>query len=158
MHGVGQPRDDKTPRIIRTEDLGKENLQSDGTALVTEDRAIRERGKLDVGDYSVMATTTHGEGTKAVSLKDLREMARQADETYRQILDLVRGGMKKRHARFIRQLRLANHSWRLIARLCYNRGWPWARWEPPSNQLAGMALCERAAELHGENYREEPWN
>jgi len=146
------------PRILRTEDLGKEDLQGGGTALVTEDRAIRERGKLDVGDYSVMATTAHGEGAKAVSLNDLREMARQADETYRHLLDLVRGGMKKRHARYVRQLRLANHSWRLIARLCYNRGWQWARWEPPSNQIAGMALCQRAAELHGENYREEPWN
>lgn len=154
----GHPRDDRKPRILRTEDLLNEDLQADGVVLVTEDRAIRERGKLDIGDYSVMATTAHGEGAKTLSLNDLREMARQANETHRHFLDLVRGGMKKRHARYIRQLRLANHSWRLIARYCYNRGWEWARWEPPSNQLAGMALCERAAELHGENYREEPWN
>jgi len=154
----GQSRDDKKPRIIRTEDLGKEDLQGDGTALVTDDRAIRERGKLDVGDYSVMASTAHGEGAKALSPHEFWELVRQAGETHRQILDLVRGGMKKRHARYVRQLRLANHSWRLIARLCYNRGWEWARWEPPNNQLAGNALCERAAELHGENYREEPWN
>ena len=52
--------DRKEPHILRTEDLVKEDLQGDGAALVTEDRAIIERGKLDVGDYSVMATTAHG--------------------------------------------------------------------------------------------------
>ena len=115
----GQSRDDKEPRIIRTEDLGKEDLQGDGPALVTDDRAIRERGKLDVGDYSVMASTAHGEGAKALSPHEFWELVRQAGETRRHLLDLVRGGMKKRHARYVRQLRLANHSWRLIALPCW---------------------------------------
>jgi len=154
----GEPRDGKTPRILRIEDLGKEDPEGEGPALVTEDRAVRERGKLNAADYSVMASAAHGEGARVVSPHEFWELATQADETHRQLLDLVRGGMKRRHARYVRQLRLANHSWRSIADLCFNRGWAWASWAPPSNQLAGMALCERAAELQGEDYMKEPWN
>jgi len=148
----------KKPRIIRLKDLGKEDIQGDGAALVTDDRAIIEGGKLDVADYSVMAAAAHGEGAKTFSVNEFRDLTRQAGEVHSQFVDLVRGGMRKRHARYIRELRLQNHSWRSIARLCYNRGWEWARWAPPNNQLAGVALCERAAEMHGEHYREEPWN
>ena len=153
-----RPRDDKPPRILRPADLIKEDIEGDGPALVTSDRAIIERGKLDAADYSVMASTAHGEGKRVLAPHDLQELAMKAGDVHGEFLDMVRGGMKKRHARYVRQLRLANHSWRSVAHLCYDRGWEWGRWEPPSNQLAGMALCERAAELHGENYREEPWN
>jgi len=146
------------PRILRLRDIGKEGIHGDGAVLVTDDRAIIEGGTLDVADYSVMATTAHGEGSKALSLNELLEMTRQAAEAHSLLMDMVRGGMKKRHARYIRELRLQNHSWRSIAQLCYNRGWEWARWAPPNNQIVGMALCERAADLHGENYMEEPWN
>jgi len=31
-------------------------------------------------------------------------------------------------------------------------------WAAPSNQLLGMALCEKAATFFGENYMKEPWN
>jgi len=148
----------KKPRIIRLKDLRKEDNQGDGAVLVTDDRAIIEGGKLDVADYSIMATTAHGEGAKTFSLNEFRDLTRQAGEAHSQIVDLVRKGMKKRHARYVRRLRLANYSWRSIARTCCDREWEWARWAPPNNQLAGMALCERAAEMHGENYREEPWN
>jgi len=153
-----RPRDDKKPRILRPEDLGKEDNGAEGSVLVTDDRAVRERGKLDVADYSVMASTAHGEGATVISPHDFRELAMRAGEVHGEFLNMVRGGMKKRHARFVRQLRLANHSWRSIAHHCYDRGWAWAKWEPPSNQVAGIALCERAAELHGENYMKEPWN
>jgi len=37
--------------------------------------------------------------------------------------------------------------------------WPeWFRWDPPSNQVAGMALCKIAAEYLGEDYFTDPWN
>jgi len=148
----------KKPRIIRLDDLSKEDMQEDRATLVTDDRAIREGGKLDVADYSVMAMAAHGEGAKTLSLNEFRDLTRQAGEVHSHLADMVQEGMKKRHARYVRKLRLANYSWRSIARICCGRGWEWARWEPPNNQLAGMALCERAAELHSENYREEPWN
>lgn len=47
-------------------------------------------------------------------------------------------------------------SWRYVAGECHKR-WQ-ASWEPPTNQLWGMALCQIAAEFFGENYREAPWN
>jgi hypothetical protein len=31
-------------------------------------------------------------------------------------------------------------------------------WDPPDNQIWGMALCEIAAQAHGEDYRKPPWN
>jgi hypothetical protein len=31
-------------------------------------------------------------------------------------------------------------------------------WDPPDNQIWGMALCEIAAQAHGEDYRKAPWN
>jgi len=148
----------KKPRIISTKDIGKEDIQDDETVLVTNDRAIIKGGTLDVADYSVMATAAHGEGSKALSMEEFRELTRQAAEAHSLLMAMVRGGMRKRHARYIRELRLQNHSWRSIARLCYNRGWEWARWAPPNNQLAGVALCERAAEMYDENYMKEPWN
>jgi len=74
----------KKPRIIRLEDLSKED-KGDGVALVTDDRAIREGGKLDVADYSVMATAAHGEGGKTLSLNEFRDLTRQAGEVHRTI-------------------------------------------------------------------------
>lgn len=35
---------------------------------------------------------------------------------------------------------------------------PWQRWFPPSSQPMGMALSDRAAEMHGEDYEKPPWN
>lgn len=31
-------------------------------------------------------------------------------------------------------------------------------WQPPTNQLWGMALCKLAALAHGEDYKAPPWN
>ncbi|GAJ18768.1 unnamed protein product, partial [marine sediment metagenome] len=36
-------------------------------------------------------------------------------------------------------------------------GWFCRKWEPPSNQVMGMAIVVKAAQLFGENFREEPW-
>jgi len=60
-------------------------------------------------------------------------------------------------AREIRELRCElRHSWRALAAECHAR-WD-GRWEPASNQLMGMELCERAAQLLEENAHEMPWN
>ncbi len=148
----------KKPRIISADDLAAVDPSQKGTVFVTEDRAIREGGKLDAADYAVMASAVHGEGTREVSLGEISEMAEQGKKVFDDLRDLAQRRMKRRQARYVRYLRLDGHSWRSIARLCHNRGWDWVSWAPPSNQVAGMVLCERAAELHGENYRKEPWN
>ncbi len=153
-------KDPKKPRIriIGPDELDGEDLSQEGTVFVTSDKAMREGGKLDVADYSVLASAAHGEGTRQVTPDEVSELAHQGATVFDELRDLARRGMKPRQARYIRVLRLDGHSWRSIAGLCHKRGWDWANWAPPSNQLAGMALCERAAELHEENYRKEPWN
>ncbi|KKM79332.1 hypothetical protein LCGC14_1350990 [marine sediment metagenome] len=149
---------DRKPRIISAGDLDNVDPSQEGTVFVTEDKAVLEGGKLDVVDYSLLASVAHGEGTKAVTPGDLSEMAEQGIKVFGYLQEVARRRMKLRQARFVRYLRLDGHSWRSIAHLCHNRGWDWVSWAPPSNQIAGMVLCERAAELHGENYRKEPWN
>lgn len=47
-------------------------------------------------------------------------------------------------------------TWRRIAEQAHT-AWS-GTWEPPSNQIAGMVLCDAAARHFGENYMEEPWN
>jgi len=47
-------------------------------------------------------------------------------------------------------------TWRAVAERAHAR-WDGA-WSPPSNQLAGAALCTVAAEMLGEDPSEEPWN
>ncbi|MBW2649234.1 MAG: hypothetical protein JRC53_05390 [Deltaproteobacteria bacterium] len=65
--------------------------------------------------------------------------------------------MTKEQAEVVRKLRVEEgYSWRAIAHACYDLGW--GHWSPPSNQIVGMAICERAAQFFGEDYKKEPWN
>lgn len=67
--------------------------------------------------------------------------------------------------RYVRWLRVtAGCSWRAVAQNAHDalvrRGVPvpkhWA--SLPWNQLAGMALCDLAAEHFGQDHLKEPWN
>jgi hypothetical protein len=49
-------------------------------------------------------------------------------------------------------------TWRSVARAAYQEGFLQHRWDPPSNQLMGIALTERAAHFFGEKGMEPPWN
>ena len=49
-------------------------------------------------------------------------------------------------------------SWRFVARSAYMEEWFRRDWWPSSNQLMGMALCEKAAVFFKENFRDTPWN
>lgn len=83
----------------------------------------------------------------------MREGARTANEFEAH----VRRTMTEEKAREVRDLRcVKHHSWRALSRECHLR-WGGA-WAPPSNQLMGMALCERAAEMLGEDAHALPWN
>lgn len=65
--------------------------------------------------------------------------------------------VSRSRARTVRELRCdLRYSWRALAAECHRR-WDGA-WDPPSNQLMGMALCERAAQILGEDAHELPWN
>lgn len=61
----------------------------------------------------------------------------------------------KERADYVKQLRCVDgHSWRSVASHC-NEKWQ-GDWE--SNQIAGMYICETAADFLNEDAASEPWN
>ena len=61
----------------------------------------------------------------------------------------------------VRQLRVDEGcSWRRVAEIMYAETHARSEtvWQPPSNQLAGMAFCRLAAQELGEDPNAEPWN
>lgn len=156
--------------------------------LVTDDRWIKLKGRLDPDDEAVMKEAAGGAELVVMNIKEtletikatspgkfeqfhkemekqagipltpeqLAEFARAADRRFAQFTKLTEA-MTKEQANVVRKLRVEQRcSWRAVARTCYILGM--GRWSPASNQIMGMALCQRAAQILGEDYRMEPWN
>lgn len=93
-----------------------------------------------------------------LSFDDLVELSRKGSERMNVFVDTV-ASMNLGQAVQIRHWRVDNHmTWRSVARAAFEDGFFLSNWDPLSNQLMGMALCERAAQMFKENYEEEPWN
>ena len=91
---------------------------------------------------------------RSLSPRDLTALATAAADTaaYFQKSIHVEG---PNTAGVVRQWRVdAGYTWRSVSRM-YSTAWhlPFG-----SNQLAGMALCEQAAKLLGEDFMKAPWN
>lgn len=125
--------------------------------FVTEDKAIHQGAILSSADTEILESVKTGEGMITIeSVEQLQEMAKAAAERFEEFKELCRP-MKRRQAKIVRKMRVEmNYSWRAVAQACCNFGW--GKWSPPSNQLMGMALCEKAAEFFNENYTKAPWN
>jgi hypothetical protein len=94
-----------------------------------------------------------------LTFEEMVEIGRKADERLQEFTRLIGGSMTRNQATQVRIWRVNYHmTWRSVARAAYNESWFSRSWQPPSNQLMGMALCEEAAALFKENFREEPWN
>jgi len=134
--------------------MAKDNQER---VFVTEDKALREGGKLGKGDKEIVESIKAGEGLITIeSIEQFQEMAKAAAERLEEFKELC-SPMELWQARIVRILRVEeNCSWRAVAESCYKLGW--GKWSPPSNQIMGMALCQRAAQLLGEDYEKEPWN
>jgi hypothetical protein len=92
-------------------------------------------------------------------VEQLKALAEAAVATKNFFDASIKPKMTAERAKRIRQLRVElGQSWRGVASMCAEEWGDDAGWEPPSNQLAGMSLCEFAAEMLGEHYRESPWN
>lgn len=79
-------------------------------------------------------------------LYELSEKANETMEQYKKVANLITVD----GAHLIRKWRVDEHlTWRSIARR-FSGG--------DSNQILGMALCERAAVMCNENYYKDPWN
>jgi hypothetical protein len=95
---------------------------------------------------------------RRMTLEDLLELSRKGNTRLSEFTGIV-ASMNLGQATQIRHWRVKGHlTWRSLARAAYREGWFDHQWEPPANQIMGMALAERAAIMFGENYREEPWN
>lgn len=87
----------------------------------------------------------------------LQDMGFAASRTASEFSKHARLILTSERAKEVRELRCdQRHSWRALATECHRR-WE-GRWEPPSNQLMGMELCECAAQMLDENAHEMPWN
>jgi len=129
--------------------------------FVCDDRRILG-GRIDPIDQEILESVKTGEGLITIkSVEELEELARAAFEKFDAFYLYAKGQMNHEQAQFVRKLRAGEgYSWRAVARRCHgnHRFGRWRKWDPPSNQIVGMALCQRAAEMFGEDYLKPPWN
>ncbi|MDP2730592.1 MAG: hypothetical protein Q8O55_08910 [Dehalococcoidales bacterium] len=139
--------------------------KSTGAVLITWDRVTRlaAGGKTP---YEILEQAEHeaqiqGKIQAEVELIRLRKLSpleltrlgTAADKT--SALFRVHIHLTKAEAIQVRQLRVElDYSWRAIARF-YSVLWG-GLWG--SNQITGMVICEKAANLLGEDFMQEPWN
>ncbi|MBA7506585.1 hypothetical protein ES706_05277 [subsurface metagenome] len=125
--------------------------------FVTDDKAIHQGAILSSTDKEILESVKTGEGMITIeSVEQLQDMAKQAAERLEEFKELC-SPMTLAQAQAVRKFRVEyGFSWRAIAEACYKLGW--GKWLPPSNQIMGMALCERAAGFFSEDYDKEPWN
>lgn len=137
--------------------------QGAGAILVTLDRVLREEAGGMTPMEALAKAEAEGTGTnearaevsrlRKLTPRDLTVLADAGNKTYelfRQMISLTR-----EQAKLVRQLRVEkNLSWRAIARY-HSIVWS-ADWG--GNQIAGMAICEKAALLLGEDFLQVPWN
>ncbi len=139
--------------------------EAKGAVLITWDRVTRlAAGGLtpyEVMDKALLEAKAQGNVVAEAELVKLRKLspgeltrmgiaAEQTTAVFR-----VHIQFSKVEARQVRQLRVElDYSWRAIARF-YSVIW-WGLWG--GNQLAGMIICEKAAQMLGEDFMKEPWN
>lgn len=101
----------------------------------------------------LLAMVGGGELITPDNLKELGQLAKERSDGF---LQHAIGIMTAQRARRVRQLR-RQATWRTVADICH-RTWVDADWSPPSNQLAGLAICKVAARFLGQDPNMEPWN
>ena len=125
------------------------------TFFITTDVPLKSGSqKTTEADRRILESANSGEGLIQITPEMLQDLAEKAQKLFHFFQEQFKD-MPKEQASFIRKLRVEeNGTWRYVAETCNNE------WEGNwgSNQLAGMALCERAAILHGEEYTSDPWN
>jgi hypothetical protein len=94
-------------------------------------------------------------GLRRLTEQDVHDLVGAAAETWQLFRREAREAMTEERAAYVRKLRVERkYTWRSVARACSN-AW---RKDWGSNQIAGMSICEAAAEYTFEDYRKPPWN
>ena len=95
-------------------------------------------------------------GLREISRDELVRLAKRAEQVKLAFDVVAVAGMTMQRATRIRELRKTS-SWRAVAGAIHKEWGADAMWEPETNQLAGMALCEAAAAMLGEDPERQPW-
>ena len=142
----------------------KEAAQGGELIIMNETQALEAMKKEEPEKFNAYQKDQEKQFGRPLTMAEMIKLSQQADKrwvVYHRYVELM---MTKDQAIQIRAWRINEHfSWRAIARAAFglvvgNRWQKWRVWEPPSNQIMGMALCHRAAEFFDENDREPPWN
>jgi hypothetical protein len=111
-------------------------------------------GAMTEADEAVLRAAQTGDGLVMVGPEAMAALAKAARDTSDEF-DAQMADMSRERAEFVRRLRCEQeYTWRAVAATC---ALEWAG-DWGSNQLAGMAICRRAAALFGEDYMRDPWN
>jgi hypothetical protein len=133
-------------------------VKKEPVIVVTEDKALRI-GSKNIHENDMAILNPQPSRGRKLTVEDFEKMARQGSEKFSRYLLMVAMKMTPQRAKRIRDLRVNEvWSWRAIAAISHREWGLDADWDPPSNQIAGMALCQIAAETFGEHYRSAPWN
>lgn len=90
--------------------------------------------------------------------EEIEEMARRVAETHAYFLEWIHPRMSRGRAERIRDLRcVQNQSYRAIAGQSALEWGADGAWQPSTNSIAGVVLCECAADLFGEDVHAYPW-
>jgi hypothetical protein len=120
-------------------------VETDKVLLSNEDYS-RQR---DPVDDQIVASSRTGEGCVELTPEMLEDLVKQAEISYRLFASKARQILTRERALFVKQCRVEqNCTWRKVAHLCHDE---WKEdWEPPSNQIVGIVLCQQAMEMLGE--------
>ncbi len=134
-----------------------------GAIMVTWDRVVRQAAGGITPYECLDKAIVEGKGTpeakaeisrlRTLSPAELTVLRDNGDKTTQLFRRYIR--VTALEARLIRILRVQKgYSWRAIARHC-SRAWkaPWG-----GNQLAGIVICDKAANALGEDFLQPPWN
>jgi hypothetical protein len=111
--------------------------------------------RISHADREVLRAAATGEGLVPITSREQLDALARAAAATKASFDDDFAAMTAEQAAYVRRLRVdRGYTWRAVAETCaIEWGGDWG-----SNQLAGMALCERAAAMLGEDANTEPWN
>jgi hypothetical protein len=122
----------------------------DDKAIIASNEDYNNR-KLSPTDKALLEAAknpTAPGNTPITSVEQFMEMAKQAQARMTEFRINIRNKMTKKRAEKVYEYYVnQKYSWRLLAMATWAEWMEDAAWNPPDNQLAGMALCEIASEV-----------
>lgn len=127
--------------------------------VITIRQMLELMSQTEPGKYRRFRKEMERQASRSLTFDELVELGRKGNERLEEFTGLIGGSITLAQASQVRIWRVEHRmTWRSVARAAFNENWFNRAWQPPSNQLMGIALCKKAAAFFRENYRAEPWN